>query len=196
MYSTTSDGQSAGYGHGVTAEEILERLTEDSASLDRRCVVAAPGVYAWFLADGVTLGQVSNSAGGPVYVAVTGNLAEREFETHFAAGKTGFSTLRRSVGAILKAQLGLRCRPRGTGASKSNYTNFRFDDGGERRLSAWMRENLRVGTRALEHPQTREAELISLACPALNLTGWANPEAATVRELRKACANEARLERR
>ncbi|HEY5196234.1 MAG TPA: hypothetical protein VIJ51_04350 [Solirubrobacteraceae bacterium] len=184
------------YGHNLTAEEILKGLALDAASLDRGRVAAAPGVYAWFLADGATLGQVSNPAGGPVYVGVTGNLAEREFETHFAAGKTGFSTLRRSLGAILKAQLDLRGRPRGTGASKTNYTNYKFDDGGEQRLSAWMHKNLRVGTRALEHPQVREPELIILACPPLNLTGWANPEAATIRELRKACADEAQLERR
>ncbi|HWH09630.1 MAG TPA: hypothetical protein VG165_00740 [Solirubrobacteraceae bacterium] len=139
---------------------------------------------------------VSDTGRAPLYLGASGNLAEREFETHFAAGKTGFSTLRRSLGAILKDEFGLRCRPRGPGPSKNNFTNYRFDDPGEAKLSQWMRDNLRVGVRPLDDPRAREGELIASACPPLNLTGWANPDARSIRELRKACADEARGKRR
>ena len=133
-----------------------------------------------------------STGGGPVYIGLSSNLAEREFDTHFVAGKTGFSTLRRSVGAILKEQLGLQARPRGTGASKTNYTNYRFDDTGEQQLSAWMHEHLRVAVEPMDDLNGVEADLIALAFPPLNLTNWPNPHAATIRALRKACVEEAR----
>lgn len=150
---------------------------------------------AYFLADGAELPGVSSASGSPVYVGVSSNLAEREFNTHFVAGQTGFSTLRRSVGAILKNELSLRARPRGTGTSKTNFTNYRFDDTGEQRLSAWMHEHLRVAIESVAQPDTLERELIALACPPLNLKGWPNPEAVTIKALRIACADEARRAR-
>lgn len=152
----------------------------------------APGVYAYFLTRGSSLPAVSNPGGAVLYIGVSGNLADREFDTHFAEGKTGFSTLRRSIGAILKEQLELTARPRGIGASKTNFTNYRFDDSGERRLSAWLREHLRVAVEAVPDPADLERQLIEFACPPLNLKGWPNPQAATIRALRKACADEAR----
>jgi hypothetical protein len=93
---------------------------------------------------------------------------------------------------LVKGELGLTAVPRGTGASKTNFTNYRFDDAGEQRLTKWMLTNLRVAVRAVDNPQTAEDELIALACPPLNLKGWANPDAAEVRALRKTCADEAR----
>lgn len=163
--------------------------------IDQLDLPPAPGVYARFLAREARLEQISKPGGGAIYIGKSSNLAERGFDTHFAPGKTGFSTLRRSIGAVLKEELALTCRPRGTGTSKTNYTNYRFDDDGEARLSEWMIENLRVGIHALDVDslQTHENGLIGLACPPLNLTGWANPEAHLIRELRKACADEARL---
>lgn len=119
-------------------------------------------------------------------------MAEREFDAHFAIGNTGYSTLRRSLGAVLKDELDLRSRPRGTGASKTNYTNYRFDDAGEQRLSDWMARSLRIGVHELDDPREHERDLIAAAWPPLNLTGWANPERALIRELRKICADEAR----
>jgi hypothetical protein len=40
-----------------------------------------------------------------------------------------------------------------------------------------------------------EAELIALAQPPLNLTGWPNPHAKELKALRKLCADEARRTR-
>ena len=176
----------------MEAEYTLQRLTDNATPIEHVKAPVAAGVYACFLADGAELPGVSSPAGGPVYVGVSRNLAEREFDTHFAAGQTGFSTLRRSIGAILKNQLNLRARPRGTGTSKTNFTNYRFDDTGEQRVSEWMHEHLRVAVEPVTEPDALERELIALACPPLNLKGWSNPEAVTIRALRKACADEAR----
>jgi hypothetical protein len=171
--------------------DVLRSLTDKAAAFDQLDAPSEPGVYAYFLAGGELPG-VSNPGGSSVYVGLSSNLAQREFDTHFAEGQTGFSTLRRSIGAILKEQLGLLARPRGTGASDTNFRNYRFDDDGERRLSVWMRDNLRVSVHAVVEPKAVEDELIALARPPLNLRGWANPEAIHIKALRKACVDEAR----
>jgi len=180
----------------VTSEQILKHLTETAAPYDELEVPSAPGVDAWFLAEPRTLGDVGHIHAGPLYVGASRDLSQRVFDTHFAAHNTGFSTLRRSLGAILKEDLGLRCRPRGKGANEAAYTHYRFDDAGEERLCAWMRENLRVAVQRLEveDAKTRKAELIAVGCPPLSLKGWPNPDAATIRELLKVCADEARLD--
>jgi hypothetical protein len=176
----------------VDAELTLTRLAETATTLERLEAPAGAGVYAYFLAEGAALPTVTSPGGGPIYVGVSGNLAERGFDTHFVAGKTGFSTLRRSIGAILMEHLDLHARPRGTGASKTNFANYRFDDAGEQRLSAWMHEHLRVAVEPVSDPDDLERALIALACPPLNLKGWPNPEAATIKALRKICADQAR----
>jgi hypothetical protein len=178
----------------VDAEHVLQRLAGNATQLEHLVAPAEAGVYAYLLADGAELPGVSNPGSEPVYVGVSSNLAEREFDTHFAAGKTGFSTLRRSIGAILKDQLSLRARPRGTGISTTNFTNYRFDDSGEHRLSAWMHAYLLVAVEPIAEPEDLERDLIALACPPLNLNGWRNPEAATIKAMRRACADEARRE--
>ena len=180
------------YGRAVNAAQVLDHLTRGAGPSNQLEAAAAPGVYAYFLAAGSSLPGMSNPGSDALYIGVSSNLSEREFDTHFAEGKTGFSTLRRSIGAILKDQLRLRVRPRGIGASKTDFTNFRFDDEGERRLSAWMLEHLRVAVEPVPQPDELERQLIELACPPLNLKGWPNPEAPTIRALRRACADEAR----
>ncbi|MDQ3678208.1 MAG: hypothetical protein M3401_15665 [Actinomycetota bacterium] len=55
-----------------------------------------------------------------------------------------------------------------------------------------MHEHLRVAVEPVAEPDALERELIARACPPLNLKGWLNPEATTIRALRKACADEAR----
>src|SRR4051794_41524689 len=113
---------------------VLAGLTSSASPLSQLQAPAAPGVYACFLAPRSSLPGVSNPGSDALYIGVSGNLAEREFETHFAEGKTGFSTLRRSIGAILQDQLELRATPRDSSRNKTNFTNYRFDDDGERRL--------------------------------------------------------------
>jgi hypothetical protein len=138
----------------------------------------------------------SPSRGGPVYLGISGNLAQRDFDTHFTTGQSGFSTLRRSIGAILRDDLKLKPRPRGTGASDTNYRNYRFDDAGERSLTKWMTTNLLIGAEPIDEPKLIEKQLIALACPPLNLTHWANPDAPTIKAARKACVEAARETRR
>ena len=176
----------------MEASELLVRLQSGATELNELRAPASPGVYAWFLNDPVALPRLPNQGASPIYVGLSSNLAQREFDTHFQAGQSGFSTLRRSLGALLKDELGLRAQPRGTGASDSNYRCYRFDDSGEQRLSSWMHAELRVAAEPHRDPAAIERELIALACPPLNLTGWKNPNAVEIKALRKACVEEAR----
>lgn len=177
-------------------EETLYWLKANAVALDQLEAPAQPGVYGIFLNQGAGVPGIAQPRGEPIYVGTSGNLAQREFDTHFAAGQSGFSTLRRSLGALLLDQLGLRPRPRGTGSSRTDFQNYRFDDVGEQGLSEWMTMNLLVGIHAASDPATIEKELIHLARPPLNLTHWTNPDAPAIKAARKACAERARLARR
>jgi hypothetical protein len=176
----------------VTVEEILDALRANAVPLDDVRAPSAPGVYAWFLDDARVLPSLPAQGPDPIYVGLSSDLAVRECTTHFKAGQSGFSTLRRSLGALLKDELHIRAQPRGTGASSTNYRNYRFDDAGEAVLSGWMREHRRVAVHPCADPDGIETDLIALACPPLNLTKWANPHAAEIKALRKACVEEAK----
>ena len=102
------------------------------------------GVYAFYLKDHAALHPFPCKADGLVYIGSSGNLASREYENHFDTTSTGFSTLRRSIGAILKRKLSLNAIPRSSGDSETNVRNYRFEEG-DQRLTEWMKENLEIG---------------------------------------------------
>jgi hypothetical protein len=175
----------------VPANALLDHLRDSAAPIDRVRAPARPGVYAWFLDEASALPTLPDQGHDPIYVGMSSNLTQRGDETHFRSGESGFSTLRRSLGALVKEELRLSAQPRGTGSSPQNYRCYRFDDVGEERLTDWMRDHLRVGIAPIENPETVEGELIALAEPPLNLTRWPNPHRAVIKALRKACADEA-----
>lgn len=175
----------------MSAAALLDQLRGAAVPINDVRAPALPGVYARFLAEAATLPMLPDQGVGPLYVGMSSNLAERGDETHFQSGRSGFSTLRRSLGALLKQELALDAQPRGSGPSAQNYRCFRFDDAGEERLTAWMHAHLRVGVATRADPELDESELIALAEPPLNLTKWANPHASAIKALRKSCANEA-----
>ncbi len=59
---------------------------------------------------------------------------------------TGRSTLRRTLGALLKEELALMAKPRPSrGEPKAiNFTNYDFEPDSNTRLSEWMSRNLEV----------------------------------------------------
>jgi hypothetical protein len=105
------------------------------------------------------------------------------------------STLRRSLGAILKRSLALQAIPRAPGPSESNCHNYCFLADGEARLTEWMVEHLEVGVFASSKYEQLEKFLTREFRPLLNLQGCPNPHRAEIKELRKACADEARQAR-
>jgi hypothetical protein len=150
------------------------------------------GVYAFYLRNHSALSPFVCKADGMVYIGSTSNLASREYENHFATTSTGFSTLRRSIGAILKQKLCLKAVPRSQGASKTNVQNYRFTDAGDRLLTEWMIENLEVGFCAHDDFVNLEKALLKHLSPLLNLKGCDNLYSKEIRALRAICADEAR----
>jgi hypothetical protein len=167
---------------------VTERLHRSRSAIDRLMAPNSPGVYALFVGGLGAVGGIPAGEDGLIYVGVSNDLAAREFEQHFSSNGTGFSTVRRSIGAILKSQLHLEAIPRSTWSQPSLY---RFRDDGELRLTNWMRDNLEVGVCSIGEALAVEAELIMALKPALNLTKWENPVRAEIKRLRKICACEA-----
>ena len=63
----------------------------------------------------------------------------RDAQTHFKSGKTGSSTLRRSLGAILRKELNLKPIPRSQ--TETIVRDYKFIEESEKQLTEWMIEN-------------------------------------------------------
>lgn len=151
------------------------------------------GVYAWFLNDAATLPGLPVSPNGVIYIGRSSDLADREIRQHLADGGTPSSTLRRSLGALLKEALGLSAIPRCKNPRVDrDFVQFSFTDDGERSLTAWMHDNLKVGAVVRDDPSDYEPLLIDKMKPVLNLVGWKNPYAAAIKAHRRLCSEEAR----
>lgn len=161
---------------------------------DERPPSNAPGIYAYFPNSLDALGAISIPTSGPLYIGMTDSSLDAR--SHFEHAHSGFSTLRRSLGAILKDQLRLRALPRAPGRSRTNIINYRFDDDGEGRLTEWMRENLTYSYREITgNVAAAEKDAIRSAWPPLNLKDWKNDQRGEIKRLRALCATEASLAR-
>lgn len=176
----------------MTLEEFdVEAFLAQAVEQSRAPAIHAPGIYAILLASPDALPAISPGRSGLLYVGMTDDTLEAR--SHFRHAHSGFSTFRRSLGALLKDELGLHAIPRGPGSSKTNFSNYRFPEAGERVLSEWMNRHLLITRTAVPGDLHRfENDLIAHLEPPLNLTGWPNPRRATLTALRAACAAEAR----
>lgn len=156
--------------------------------------ISEPGIYAILLASAGSLPSIAPGRGGLLYVGMTDAMLEAR--SHFVHRHSGFSTFRRSLGALLRDDLALSFIPRGPGTSKTNFTNYRSTDAGEQALTDWMNSHLHLAqAAALDGLGSLENDLIALLKPPLNLTGWPNPQRPMLKALRAACADEARRAR-
>ncbi len=123
---------------------------------------AQSGIYAFYLSDRSNLFEFGNG-GQIIYVGISkDSLHDRDFNQHFKTGKTGSSTLRRSIGAILKTHLNLIAIPRSDSNDKKRFDNYKFNY--EQLLTDWMIANLQIGywvpNRILNYSELREIERI------------------------------------
>ena len=154
--------------------------------------ISGSGVYGICLTNPGSLPPISAGKNGLLYVGMTEQGLDAR--NHFTHTNSGFSTFRRSLGAILKTKLALNACPRSAGASRSNVVNYRFSDVGEQALTRWMYDHLSIAQAALTGDVAgKEKELIALMEPPLNLTGWPNPQRALIKRLRAECVDEAQL---
>lgn len=176
---------------------LAKVLISSKAKADQLTPKAEPGIYAWFLCDTTLMPLLAADVYKPIYIGRAKELSKRTLRQHLESGGTCSSSLRRSLGALLKEkdQLDLTASHRGDGKNNTDYTNFLFSDAGEDRLTAWMHENLRLGICATQDYISAEHQIISELHPPLNLTGWKNPLRKEIKALRKICADEARCRR-
>lgn len=113
-----------------------------------RLVPKAPGLYA-FYGDRQAwsdLGLEPAFDDQPLYVGkAERSLRGRDVGTHFTAGKTGSSTVRRSLAALLVDKLRLVAVPRNL-SRPDGSANFGLDTTSEARLSQWMEQRLSLAT--------------------------------------------------
>ncbi|MFV0645872.1 MAG: GIY-YIG nuclease family protein [Sphingomonadaceae bacterium] len=166
----------------------------EAAPPSKAPTIASPGIYAILLANPDALPALTAGRGGILYLGMTNDGLDAR--NHFHHAHSGFSTFRRSLGALLKGGLGLHPIPRAPGKSRSNVVNYRFPDEEERALSQWMQANLQIAQLALKGDiATTEKDAIRLLEPPLNLTGWPNPQRAMLKGLRADCVTQAELAR-
>ena len=113
-----------------------------------RLVTKAAGLYAFYGDDRAwaDLKLSATFAGQPLYVGkAEKSLNGRDVGTHFATGKTGSSTVRRSLAALLSVELDLVAVPRNL-AKPDGSANFALEILGDERLSAWMERRLTLAT--------------------------------------------------
>jgi hypothetical protein len=169
-----------------TLDTLWNTLLATRCKADRVAENSSPGIYALFL-DGGTLGGILPSDDGLLYIGMTeSSLTARN---HIFHASSGFSTLRRSLGAILKADLDLKAIPRSPGSKGSQ---FKFLPDGERRLTDWMKTHLSYGAIPVTSDISQiESRLILDHKPPLNLKGWKNPQSALIKSLRAHCVRQA-----
>ncbi|GEM_PF-768839 len=168
---------------------LENRLCSDDLAAHR-----GAGVYAIFAETQQCLPNIELPQSGLLYIGQSGNLAHRN---HFKEKYKRPSTVRRSLGAILKSELELNAEPRLTGRSPSNYKNYCFGDQGETCLSKWMKKNLTCAIFLLDSDEhvrkIIEKRLIKEYEPPLNLINWQNPQKKMIEKLREDCREKAKI---
>jgi hypothetical protein len=182
----------------MTTKEIIELLRErETDFLNTESFSKLPGIYAFFfignefplLNDSVSKHQI-------IYVGKTESSQEaRDAKTHFTSGKTGNSTVRKSIGSILREQDNLIPIPRNeSDYTKGRFSHFKFDSDSEEKITNWMRNNLALSF--YDYPMSNdlidklETEIILELTPILNIDhkNHKNPYKDLIKQLRKKCA--------
>jgi hypothetical protein len=159
-------------------------------------VPSKPGLYAVY-ADPETWQQLNLEMREhcPLYVGkAEQSLQSRDIRTHFATGRTGSSTVRRSFAALLRNPLGLRGVPRNM-ARPERPANFGLEPEGDQHLTAWMQERLFLAYWAKPATEVDLADIETAAIkmwqPPLNLVK-VDRRLPALRHARRVMADDAR----
>lgn len=179
-------------------EAALEALAGERHDRSRAAglVPDQPGLYAFYGDTQVwtDLGLEPAFDDQPLYVGkAERSLNGRDVRTHFATGKTGSSTVRRSLAALLADDLDLVAVPRNL-ANPDGSANFALDPASDARLSTWMESHLRLATWI--RPEGLVLGVIEAAValrlrPPLNLDKVGQPRD-RLRQARRRLADQAR----
>lgn len=174
---------------------IIEDLFNKKTTFSNCVFSTSPGIYGiYFNGDEFPDAELKLTKGQLIYIGKSeSSQLSRDKETHFRSGKTGSSTLRRTLGALLREELELLPIPRNSNdVKKGRITFYKFNDYSEQRLTLWMVENLSISY--YEYPQSPKAidfletQMINLAKPIFNLAkNSTNPFSVYIKAKRKAC---------
>lgn len=157
-------------------KEVIKSIRDSATHLkELKSLPNEQGIYTFFVDSTKDLGKFGQ-AKQAIYVGISEkNLNGRDTETHLKSGQTGWSSLRRSLGAILKSKLNLTAQKRDNNPKKLRADKYRFDELGEERLTKWMTENLILGYWSTNNPLTKsklrdlEEQVILELKPTLDL---------------------------
>lgn len=158
-------------------------------------VPSVAGLYAIFGDEHALASLAVGPDTRPLYVGkAEHSLVGRDLRTHFATGKTGSSTLRRTIAALLRDNLDLKAVPRNL-ARPDGSANYSVEVTGDERLTAWMHAHLRLAV--WPKPQgvlldEVETAVLNHLRPPLNLAKMGPRADRRVKEARAAMAAEAR----
>jgi hypothetical protein len=181
----------------MTTQDVIELLKKRETEYSKTEYFSQlPGIYAFFFI-GNTFPLIGSSVSKHqiIYVGKTESSQEkRDAKTHFTTGKTGSSTVRKSIGSILCEKENLKPIPRNdSDYEKGRFSHFMFDDTSEYIITNWMKNNLALSF--YEYPKSRqeiedlETELIHVLVPILNISkNPMNQFKDTLQHLRKICA--------
>lgn len=182
-------------------DEIVKSILANAKSVNEHLVYPdCPGIYAFFLNESSHLKEYGKP-NQTLYVGIAKNsLKNRDLGNHFNSKSTGSSTLRRSIGAILKEEFSLKAFSRNGTNSKRELLNYKFNEEGERLLTDWMTANLIIGywedENSISYSDLRdwEKKVIKFLKPILDLdkrTRKYNIFADKIDGLRQICRAEA-----
>ncbi|UJF29571.1 hypothetical protein L0B70_12135 [Kaistella sp. 97-N-M2] len=154
-----------------------------------------PGIYAFFfIGKNFPLENFEIPQNKIIYIGKTESSQQsRDANTHFKTGKTGSSTVRKSVGALLSQSEEIIPIIRSwTDIEKGRTSHYKFNQNSEERVTKWMVENLAVSF--YEYPASKakinqlETDLIKILKPVLNIDAKnaGNPHLVQIKALRKA----------
>lgn len=141
-----------------------------------------PGIYAlFFLGKSFPIKDYTPAKDEIIYIGKTeSSQLSRDANTHFATGKTGSSTLRRTFGSLLFEQYKLTPIPRSQkDIEEKRFAHFKFDLPSEEILTEWMQNNLGLSfypfTKSIIELDNLETQLIHELVPIINIDRK-NPE--------------------
>lgn len=171
---------------GDDLSAVRANLVARLGALSKMPVLNGAGLYVFSLRSAGKLPGVNPGPEGIIYAGMTEK--SLSVRNHYLHAHSGGSTFRRSLGALLADELNLT--PIRRDSNPKNANKYRFTDADEKTLSAWIEANLLAAQSEVDTDIVmREAELIGLLQPPLNLNKWANPQKAIIAGKRKSCAD-------
>lgn len=187
----------------MNTEKIIEHLLKTKKNFTNTLFSKKPGIYAiFFIGDEFPLLRKEIKKHHVIYIGKTESSQEkRDAKTHFSDEKTGSSTVRKSIGALLYNE-GYKMHPiprNNTDFENNRFSHFMFDQEGERYLTKWMIDNLALSFYEYDGDKTEiesiERCIIQTIVPVLNIqNNPMNPFLFKLKELRRICAKHAHTE--